>query len=262
MNWNPEEWPQLIYDFGPYGLLVLMVMIIIWAHKRIPGISDSVPTWKKITAMLAVGMSWSIFALLAGYIVINWPPTKVYEGQLGMLNYSEKICPLDSNLYVKAEGIHGTDKERWSFALVDKGKNENKESGTADFIYFWGKSDNEYTEYMIPIDNIVQGEVKEFDFTMREAEKAYRWEKDQWVVALGPCDDQQPFNLSLTGEAFADEVEDLELLKEKLASSNRLVRAKARKELRILSNEDLQSLKTETEEQKALHQIQLEQERR
>lgn len=262
MSEDPEVWSKLVFEYGPYAILILFVLCVVpRTSKRMQDMADSAHPAVRLSAVITVYIAWAVVLLMVAYILVKWSPVRIYEGKLGALKHTEKIYPLDNNIYVKATGIHGTNKERWYFVLVDKERNINKNQ-TADFTYYWGEGESDYTDYRIPISSIVDGKVKDFDFSMKEAEKVYRWGEGRWVLASGTTDSQRMYQIDILRKAYAEDGVHLEQLKTNLSSSNRVLKAKGRNELRDLSDAELESLKAMAKDQNVLHQINLEQESR
>jgi hypothetical protein len=262
MELNPETWPELVFNFGPYAILVLFILWVVpRASKRMQNMTETAPKAVRISATMVLIVSWSVVLIMVGYVLFQWSPVRVYSGGLGVLNQSEKIYPLDDNIYIKVEGTPVPKRERWQFVLVDRERALKKEA-TADFTYYWGEKDDEYTDYFIPISSIVKDKTTEFKFSRKDPEKAYLWSDGQWQEASRETARPQRYVVNLGWNVFAQDGVDLQELKEQLASPNRVVLARARNQLRQLSSKELEALKTMTVDEKALHQIQLELERR
>ena len=159
---------------------------------------------------------------------------------------------------MKLAGTQAPNREKCNFVLVDS-ERAIDESDLADFTYYWGSMEHEYTDYSIPLKIILAGKVKNFRFTRREAEASYIWTDGDWKVASTEAV-EKPFAFNWHWHANADK--GLQELAEKLASSNRVVRAKARKELHSLSESGLKQLEGMSDDQGLVHQIELEKERR
>lgn len=259
MDVNLEVWPELIFKFGPYAILALFVLWVApRASKRMQALTKTAPKAVRISATLTLFASWAVVLVMVGFVLFKWSPVQVYDGELGVFKQSAKIYALDDNLYVKVEGTEAPNREKWHFVLVDR-ERALKDSDFADFTYFWGKQDHEYTDYSIPLNVILAGEVKDFRFTRTDAEAAYVWQEGNWKVASVVTEqDRIGFNWHWDAHAAAN----LQELAEQLAAPNRVVRAKARKDLRSLSDQELQQMQQSVRDQNASRQIKQEQERR
>jgi hypothetical protein len=262
MELNPEAWPELIFSFGPYAILILFILWVVpRTSKRMQNITETAPKAVRVSATAALVVSWGVVLLMVGYVLFKWSPVRVYPGELGVLDQAEKIYPLDDNIYVKVEGTAAPRRERWHFVVVDRERALRKES-TADFTYFWGEKDDEYTDFLIPIDSILDGDSRDFRFDRKDPEKSYVWSQGGWQLATREVPQQPRVAINFNWNAWADSGADLEQIRQRLASPNRLVRAKARNRLRKLNNKQLQALKAATQDARALHQIGLELQRR
>lgn len=263
MDLNPQAWPELLLEFGPYAILALFILLVIpRSSKRLQQLTNAAPKAVRVTATVTVGISWGVVLMMVAYVLLKWSPVRVYEGQLGILNQSEQVYPLDNNIYVKANGTEAPGRERWQFVLVDKESNIKKE-GEASFTYCWDSGANDCTDYIIPVRDIIKNQSSMFKFTKKEPEKAYKWADGHWVVALGSIDSHKRHTLNWGWNAYADDINaKMERIKKMLASGNRVLRAQGRKELRDLTNEQVQALKNMSSDAEVLRQIQFEQERR
>ncbi|MDH5184123.1 MAG: hypothetical protein OEX12_09565 [Gammaproteobacteria bacterium] len=221
-------------------------------------LTKTAPKAVRVSATLTLVASWAVVLVMVGFVLFKWSPVRVFDGELGVLSHTAKIYPLDDNLYMKVEGTQAPNREKWNFVLVDR-ERALDESDFADFTYYWGSKEHEYTDYSIPLKIILAGKVKNFRFTRREAEASYIWTDGDWKVASTEAV-EKPFAFNWHWHANADK--GLQELAEKLASSNRVVRAKARKELHSLSESGLKQLEGMSDDQGLVHQIELEKERR
>lgn len=263
MEFNPQSWPELLLEFGPYAILALFVLWVLpRSSKRMQQMTDSAPRAVQVAATVAVGVSWAVVLLMVAYVLIKWSPLRVYEGQLGVLNQSEQIYPLDDYVYVKAEGVEAPGRQRWQFVLVDTERNIKKD-GDANFTYCWGSGERDCTDYIVPVSEIVHDKSPTFRFTKKEPEKAYKWVNGNWQLAWTQPEPRQRNTLHLGWNAYADENPvDLKKLAAKLASANRVRRAQGRKALRGLTDAQLKTLRRITNNAEALRQIEFEQKRR
>ena len=119
---------------------------------------------------------------MVGFVLFKWSPIRVYDGDLGVFKQSDKIYALDDNLYIKLEGTELANRFKSHFVLVDR-ERALKENDLLDFTYQWGTNDEDYTDYSIPLKEILAGKVKDFQFTHSEPGAAYVWSKGNWVAA-------------------------------------------------------------------------------
>lgn len=256
---NLEVWPELIFKFGPYAILALFVLWVApRASKRMQNITRTAPKAVRVSATATLIASWAVVLVMVAFVLFKWSPVQVYDGELGVLKHTAKIYPLDDNLYVKVEGTQAPNREKWHFVLVDR-ESALDEAEYADFTYYWGHKDHEYTDYSIPIKIIVAGKVKNFRFTRRDAEAAYVWSGGDWQVASAATI-PQPIAINWHWDVYAEK--GLQELAEELISPNRVVRAKARKELRSLSEQDLKQLEEMSNDPNLMRQINSEKARR
>lgn len=245
MDINAEIWPELFLKFGPYAVLALFVIWVIpHTSRRLRDLPERAPRPVQVCTSIAVVMSWAVVLFMVGYIAFKWSPLRVYQGQLGMLDETEKIVPLSDKLYVKAKGLENTNKDRWEFVLVAR-EDELDGRGTADFVYIWGEREDDYNVYRIPIDVIVDGQATEFNFVPGEPTEFYKWGDGTWqeVSSMATQVQRRGYASGLPGwNAHADDADHLEQLAEKLDSPNRLIKIESRMELRELSDEELEML--------------------
>lgn len=264
MDINAEMWPEMLLRFGPYAVLALFVLWVIpHTSKRLRDLPDRAPRSVQVCTGIAVVISWTVVLLMVGYIALKWSPVRVYHGQLGMLNESEKIVPISDKVYVKAKGLEDTRKDRWDFVLVVR-EDELDRKRTADFVYIWGEGEDEYNVYRIPIGVIVDGQATEFSFVPGEPTELYRWDDDDWQEASSAATQPQrrEYASGLGWNVHADDADHLEQLAQELDSPNRLVKVEARMKLRELSNEELKMLDSTVDDQDARELVRQELERR
>lgn len=259
MDLNIEAWPELIFKFGPYAILILFVLWVVpRTSKNMKDISKTAPKAVRVSASITLFASWAVVLVMVGYVMFQWSPVRVYDGSLGILKQSERIYPLDNNLYVKVEGTEAPGREKWRFVLVDR-ERDLKKDDTADFTYYWGRADNEYTDYSIPIGVILTGNINDYRLTKKDPEAAYSWSGGGWKLASN-VDEPEPLAFNWAWNAYADD--KLQKIAEQLASPNRVVRASARNDMRKLNAQELQQLRDMSNDPNAVHQIELEQQRR
>jgi hypothetical protein len=259
MDLNIEAWPEIIFKFGPYAILALFVLWVTpRASKRMQDITKTAPKAVRVSASITLFASWGVVLVMVGYVLFQWSPIRVYDGDLGILKQSERIYPLDSNLYVKVEGTQAPGRERWRFVLVDN-ERALRDEDMADFTYYWGNGENEYTDYSIPIGEILSGKINDYRFNKKDAEMAYVWSGGEWKLASNEMT-PQAVAFDWGWNAYADD--KLQNISEQLASPNRIERAAARSDMRKLDTQDLQQLKEMSNAPSAVHQIELEQQRR
>lgn len=259
MEIDIASWPELIFRFGPYAILALFVLWVApRASKRMSDLTKTAPKAVRVSATVTLVASWSVVLIMVAYVLFKWSPVRVYDGSLGVLKQSEQIYPLDENVYVKMEGTQAPGRERWHFVLVDNERNLKKE-GKIHFTYYWGRGENEYTDYAIPVAEILDGRNTDFHMTRKTPEAEYTWQEGSWKQASYDVEDRT-LAFDWGWNAYADD--KLQKIAEQLASPNRLNRASARQKMRELSTQELEQLKNMSSDPTALHQIELEQQRR
>ncbi|MCK5640157.1 MAG: hypothetical protein KAJ19_05150 [Gammaproteobacteria bacterium] len=273
MDINIEAWPELLMSYGPYAVLILFALVVApRASKRVRDMAEHAPKAVHITTTAVMVGTWSIVLLLVVYILFQWSPTRVYVGNLGVLNSQDKIYPLVDNMYLKVEGTQAPKREKWSFVIVSS-QDALKDSQHIEFTHYWGASDDDYTDYLLPVGAIQNGTVHDFRLLspeQRQAGELYTWSDNQWRVALlTPEPSTEPLTkkgINWGWNAYADShqktQQELHELVIDLQSVNRAMQANARREVRTLSNEQLQELKEMAEQPKAEQLILKEQGRR
>ena len=195
---------------------------------------------------------------MVGFVLFKWSPVQVFDGELGVLKHTAKIYPLDDNLYVKVEGTQAPNREKWHFVLVDR-EHALDEGEYADFTYYWGSEEHQYTDYSIPLKTILSGEVKNFRFTRRDAEAAYIWSDGDWKVATAVTEQN---SIAFNWRWSAHAAKGVQEIADELISPNRVVRAKARKEMRGLSEKELNDLREMNNSPALKRQVEAEKARR
>lgn len=264
MDINAELWPEMFLKFGPYAVLALFVIWVIpHTSKRLRDLPERAPRSVQVCTSIAVVVSWTVVLFMVGYIAFKWSPVRVYHGQLGMLNESEKIVPISDKVYVKAKGLDDTSKDRWEFVLVTR-EDELDRKRTVDFVYIWGEREDDYNVYRIPIGVIVDGQATEFSFVPGEPTQFYKWGEDTWQVASSTTTQVQRrvYASGLGWNAHADDMDHIDQLARKLDSPNRLVKIESRLELRELSVKELEMLDATVDDQGARELVRRELERR
>lgn len=257
-----EVWPELLLRFGPYAVLALFLLLVVpRSSKYLANLDANTPKSVRMTATGAVVLSWGVVLLMVGYILLTWSPLRVHDGRLGVLEESESVIPMSERLYVRAEGVMQTPRDRWNFVLVAR-EDELEAAGTADFAYLWGDGDDEFTIYRIPIEALARREVQDFGLTHKDPGAVYRWEGQEWRLASASGTESPGPRFNPGWAAYADDGRTLEEIRRMLVSPNRLVRIEARLGLRDLSDAELETLRGMTEDPKALRAIERERERR
>ena len=268
MSVNPESWPGLLSDYGPYAILALFVAWVVpSASKRLRQIKQTDPKSVRVAATATLCASWAVVLVMVGYILFTWPPLRVYRGQLGTLKESEQIVPLNHNVYVNIDVVSPGDRHQrqvWRFALVDEAQ-DLRDMQKVTFTYFWGPNGENSADFQIPTTAVLSGQTHDFAITEKEDGAVYTWRDGAWSAA-SDANPAEPvgFNSSWGSNAYADEisVNDLRQISDRLASPNRLVRAKARADMRTLTTQELGQLRDVTNDQTAIDQIERELQRR
>jgi len=259
MDIDIAAWPELIFKFGPYAILALFVLWVTpRASKRMQNITKTAPKAVRVSATVTLVASWAVVLVMVGYVLFKWSPVRVYDGSLGVLKQSEEVYPLDENVYVKMEGTQAPGREKWRFVLVDSEAHLKKED-KVHFTYYWGKGDEQYTDYSIPVAVILEGKTTDYRLTEKDPEREYTWKDGVWKLAQSG-QERRPVAFNWGWNAYADD--KLNTLAKQLASPNRVLRANARMKMRELDSQELQQLKNMSSDPNALHQIELEDKRR
>lgn len=260
MDIDISAWPELLFKFGPYAILALFILWVTpRASKRMQDLTKSAPKPVRVSATITLIASWAVVLVMVGYVLFKWSPVRVYEGTLGVLKQSEAIYPLDDNVYVKMEGTRAPGREKWKFVLVDS-ENNLKKQDKVYLTYYWGEQENQYTDYSIPVGAILDGSHADFRLTQKIPEAEFTWNAEGWKQASAEPGRTVPMSAAWIRTAHADD--GLNRIARNLGSVNRVLRAEARKNMRRLSSEQLKELKQLTNDELALHQIELELSRR
>lgn len=269
MDMKIEAWPELLMSYGPYAVLILFALVVApRASARVRDVAANAPKAVRVTTTAVVVGTWSIVLLLVVYILFQWSPVRVYVGNLGVLNSEDKIYPLVDNMYLKVEGTKAPKREKWSFVIVSR-QDAFKDGQHIEFSHYWGDSDDDYTDYLLPVSAVQKGSAHDFRLLsseQRQAGETYTWVENKWSEALLTPVPSTELVINWGWNAYADSPQktrqELQKLVTDLQSVNRVMQANARREVRRLSDEQLQELKEMVEQPKAEQIILKEQERR
>lgn len=271
MDLNIEAWPELLMEFGPYAVLILFALLVApRASKRLRDVAEHAPKAVRMSAAAVVIGSWSVVLLMVVYVIFQWSPIRVYEGSLGVLSSQDKIYPLVDNLYLKVEGTQAPKREKWAFVVVSR-EDALSDDQHIEFSHYWGTNDTNYADYVLPVSAIKNGAVREFRLVSSEQRKAgaiYTWINNQWSLELASISEPTTgdgINWGLNAYADTPQVKSKQQLQQivtGLQSVNRVTQARARRDMRTLSNQQLQELKGMVNQPKAKQLILQEEGRR
>ncbi|MDH3228887.1 MAG: hypothetical protein OEN55_03740 [Alphaproteobacteria bacterium] len=145
---NPQDWPDLVYTYGPYALLPLLLLWVAPRQtKQFLQCRRDDSAQQGLCALVAV-ICWISAFYLVGVIVSRWPPKTVYEGSLGIHSYPAKFFSASTGFFVHQTAMPGAveRRSRWAYTVV------SEEPRTEDFMFTfqWGPGESDYSDLYMP----------------------------------------------------------------------------------------------------------------
>ena len=135
-----EQWPKLLYTYGPFSLLVLSIFVIEWKARNLLK-DSSIPSRLSVSVYL---LNWCMIFVLCGavtyfWVQLNLPKAAMIQGDLTHLKEDETVFSDSPRLYLQR--IYG-EKNRfgynWRLITPEPLPDGTKQSFTINF----GQGDN------------------------------------------------------------------------------------------------------------------------
>ena len=151
-----QKWPELLYIYGPYAIVVFFVAVMLYLirqwHKDPP--KDQA---QKLLYVLYILGSGIIVSIGIGFIFVNWPPTTIYRGSLGVYAAEPtKFFSVSSELFIKSTPT-SDGRLQWEYVVVVR---QPAEVGEFDFAYQWGPGTKEEQDYKLELTELKRGHTK------------------------------------------------------------------------------------------------------
>jgi len=249
---NPQSWVDLIFSYGPYGLLILFVF---WVAPRQTKLFLTCDKNDKQSRLLCSGTtiaSWLLTFLMTFYVYENWPPKTVYVGSFGIHGEDVEFIPSDQNLYISTKPVGR--RLEWHFAVVST---TSQIENDANYTFTLSRGDNE-VDYTIALADLKQGYLRMSADPTDPTKLRYDHDFDNQTPAIpytqrfaSAPKTRKFFDLSNWMAAYADESDDQIIFT--LNSINKNFRAQGRRQLRNMTLSGLQDILKQTEESSKAH---------
>ena len=240
---EPEKWIEQLFTYGPYAAVVLFLSVALYLLK----------IWRQVQAKDRVQLvvygfytfaSWLIVAIAAWYIYLNWPPTMVYAGSMG-IHEAEGVNFTSNSPYLFVKSTPTPDgRHRWEYVVVIRQPAETEEY---EFTYQWGPAREQFGDYRLQLAELKQGHTR----LTEDPGHALFYDTGGSAADRRPVpqlaeSNRSPRPIAYAGlfiaAASAQERMRTDVLLKWLDSSDPSLRSQARAQLRKLSPDDLHAL--------------------
>jgi len=239
-----KEWPELIMSFGPYAVFVLFALwiaprLLKECYKQEAGFD------KKLSGCIAGG-AWLVVVSMVTYILFSWPPTKVYDGRIAILDERMEVFtfpPSKEDLYVKIGSGGPSNINAWDYALIVKADEIKNKNTCAIFTINWISKDNEEhaVDLEVPLRDLMESLNFNFEYQNHSSEGDVFFFRDGKWTSQGSCGEAKQAEYGFFRVAYADHT-PMHSISQGLQSTNKVTRSKARKGMRRLSVKELNQL--------------------
>ncbi len=144
---DPTSWADLLFTYGPYGVLALFGL---WIAPRQTKLFLSSDRQDKIAHSLSGGIAavtWLVVVGMVWFIYSSWPPKQVYEGEFGKHGEDTQFYPSHPDFFIGTSSTAGGNRLLWKFVIVTRtGKVGDEE------VYSFTRSLNgKFYDYEIPV---------------------------------------------------------------------------------------------------------------
>jgi len=245
---DPNTWVDTLYTYGPYAALALFTLYV--APTQTKTFLDCKADDRTKLAICGgiAALSWLIVVALIWFLLVSWPPKKVFVGDLGVHPAGSRFLAVSDDLYLgsKSHGTSGGDSDfqrlTWNYVIVlDQSAKSN---AVFRFTYFYGAGELDYRDIKITRADLQQGRL-DFEPGPTRGELrptvAAQPTAASLLAARAHRTDLLRFGLPV---AFADEP-NLSALLAALDAADPAIRAQARARLADLPDETLRQLLSE-----------------
>lgn len=147
---DPQNWPDLVYTYGPYALLPLLLLWVAPRQTKQFLACKKSERAKQVLCGAVAAACWAAGFVAVGYVVLRWPPRQVYAGDLGIHKEPAKFIPVDPGFFVQRTALAagGGGRSNWSYLVVTDNPAENREFW---FTLQWDKGPEDYTDCVMPL---------------------------------------------------------------------------------------------------------------
>ena len=146
---DPQSWPDLVYTYGPYALLPLLLLWVAPRQtKQFLGCKKDDRVKLVLCGAVAVAC-WAAGFVAVGYVVKRWPPKEVYAGDLGIHRDPAKFIPVDPGFFVQRTALRdGAGRSSWGYLVVTDNPAEDRQFL---FTLQWDDDLEHYTDCAMPL---------------------------------------------------------------------------------------------------------------
>jgi hypothetical protein len=236
---DPNSWPDLLFTYGPYAVLALFALWVAPRQtKRFLDCKETVSRY--VCGGVAVGC-WVVVALMVWFIYQNWPPRTVYTGSLGTHGEETKFITADQDFFISTQLISGG-RLKWNFAIVSETPRFDPEKCYAFSLIH----KDTHQDYEIMAELLKAGSLRfhpdpnDPSFLLYDHDRNPQTPYERYPT-IAASRSESPLTLGWTSAAFAQDDRHRELI-QALSSNNEYFQAQARRQLRDLSDPELQNL--------------------
>jgi len=154
---DPQNWPDLVYTYGPYALLPLLLL---WVAPRQTKQFLACKKEDRVKQALCAGVAiacWAAGFVAAGYVILRWPPKEVYAGSLGIHKDPAKFIAVDPGFFVQRTALpDGAERSTWDYTVVTNNPAEDREFR---FTLQWDEDLEHYIDCIMPLSLLKQRKV-------------------------------------------------------------------------------------------------------
>lgn len=154
---DPQNWPDLIYTYGPYALLPLLLLWVAPRQtKQFLACKKEDRVKQALCAAVAVAC-WAAGFVAAGYVVLHWPPKEVYAGSLGIHKDPAKFIAVSPGFFVQRTALpDGAERSNWDYTVVTDNPAEDSEFR---FTLQWDEHLEHYTDCIMRLSLLKQHKI-------------------------------------------------------------------------------------------------------
>lgn len=257
-----EQWPKILFTYGPFALLILFVFVIEKKTRTALGDGD-VP--KRLSVSLYV-LNWLVIFLLGGavtylWIVTNLPREAMIEGTLENLSDQQKVYSESANLYLARHYSPGKNRYGYDWRLISP---KPLLDGTTETLYITQGSDDNSRSFMyqLPIHESFYKSPVRLTYEAKTLHLVLDHEGKQETLA--PKDDVdtsvRPIDTNLNSAfpiVYAQEGGDIDDIFQRLDSDDPIIRRDARRDLAAQGQNALPKIDAALKDPKTNYRVRL-----
>ena len=255
-----EDWPKLLYTYGPFALLVLFIFVI--ERKTRTALSDSgIPRRISVPVYL---LNWCMIFVLCGtvtyfWFLLNLPQEAMIQGTLENLKENESVFSESGNLYLMRVYHTGPNQFGYSWRLIAP---KRLREGTKQIIYLNRNDTGESRTFMyqMTVRSTFYGSPVRLVYERNNTKLLVDHEGKQEELAPTELVALQHINFTSGGLlpiAYAQASPSLDVIFERLESDDPIIRLDARRDLAAQGQSALPRIEKSLQDPKTSYRVRL-----